>query len=167
MSSNRFRNLSISLTISAIICLILGVSLPCINVSSQLFGFIPMGSDQKSILGLIVNLFHHNILLAFLIILFSLIIPVAKLSLTLTMIISKNQLHNRFFHYAVHNIGKWSMVDVFSMAIVVAMLTFDNMRIKVFSTQGQLLPGFYFFLIYGLLSISTTYFLNRHKEIIK
>ncbi len=167
MSSNRFNYLSISLTSAAIICLILGVSLPCINVSSQLFGFISIGSEQKSILGLIVNLLNNNILLAFMIILFSLIIPVAKLSLTLTMIISKNQNSNRFIQYILHNIGKWSMVDVFSMAIVVSMLTFDNMRVKVFSTQGQLLPGFYFFLSYGLLSIITTYFLNRVEGSIK
>jgi uncharacterized paraquat-inducible protein A len=122
-----------------------------------------LGSEKKSIVGLIGNLLKSNILLGFLIILFSILIPVAKLSLSLLMILSKTQNDNRFLQFLVHNIGKWSMVDVFSMAIIVAMLTFDNLRIKIFSTEGQLLPGFYFFLGYGILSIFTTYFLNRHS----
>ena len=161
---------SSALIFVAIVLLFLGITLPCIVVSSQLFGFIPLGSEKKSIFGLIGNLMNTNILLGILIIMFSIVIPVTKLSLTLIMILSKTQNNNHFLQFLVHNIGKWSMVDVFSMSIIVAVLTFDNLRIKIFSTEGQLLPGFYFFLSYGVLSIFTTYFLknqmsDRGKEI--
>jgi len=153
---------SSALVFVALILLFLGIMLPCIVVSSRLFDFIHLGSERKSIIGLIGNLLNNNILLGILIILFSIVIPVTKLGLSLLMILSKTQNDNRLLKFLVHNIGKWSMVDVFSMAIIVAMLTFDNLRIKVFSTEGQLLSGFYFFLSYGILSIFTTYFLNRH-----
>ena len=155
---------SSALIFVALILLFLGITLPCIAVSSQLFGFIPLGSEKKSIIGLIGNLLNSNILLGILIILFSIVIPVTKLSLTLLMILSKTQNNNRFLQFLVHNIGKWSMVDVFSMSIIVAVLTFDNLRIKIFSTEGQLLPGFYFFLSYGVLSIFTTYFLSKQVK---
>jgi uncharacterized paraquat-inducible protein A len=152
------------LILLALILLFLGITLPCIAVSSQLFGFIPLGSEKKSILGLIGNLLNSNILLGILIVLFSIVIPVTKLSLTLFMILSKTQTNNRFLQFLVHNIGKWSMVDVFSMSIIVAVLTFDNLRIKIFSTNGQLLAGFYFFLGYGILTIFTSYFLKKQDS---
>ena len=152
---------SILLVILTFSFLILGITLPCIEVSSKLFGFLSVGAEKKSILGVIGNLLNSNILLGILVILFSIVIPVTKLSLTLFMILSKSQNFNRSLQFLVHNIGKWSMVDVFSMSIIVAVLTFDNLKIKVFSIGGQLLPGFYFFLSYGILSIITTYFLNR------
>jgi uncharacterized paraquat-inducible protein A len=152
---------SILLVILTFCFLILGISLPCIEVSSKLFGFLSVGTEKKSILGVLGNLLNSNILLGILVILFSIIIPVTKLGLTLFMIFSKTQNFNRSLQFLVHNIGKWSMVDVFSMSIIVAVLTFDNLKIKVFSTGGQFLPGFYFFLSYGILSILTTYFLNR------
>ena len=155
---------SIALIVAALIFLSLGITLPCIYVSSHLFGFIPLGSEKRSIIGLIGNLLSSNIFLGILIILFSIIIPVTKLSLTFIMIVSKTQNNNRFLHFLVQNIGKWSMVDVFSMAITVTVLTFDNLRIKIFSTDGQLLAGFYFFLGYGILTIITTYFLNSIEQ---
>ena len=152
----------------ALILFFLGIILPCIAVSSKLLGFIPLGSEKKSIIGLIGNLLKSNILLGILIILFSIVIPITKLSLTLLMILSKTQNNNRFLQFLVHNIGKWSMVDVFSMSIIVAVLTFDNLRIKIFSTDGQLLAGFYFFRGDGVLSIFTTYLLKYQvKESIK
>jgi len=97
---------SIVLLISALIFLCLGIVLPCIHVSSQLFGFIPLGSEEKSIIGLIGNLLKINILLGVMIILFSIVIPVTKLSLTLIMILSKTQDNNRFLQFLIHNIGK-------------------------------------------------------------
>ncbi len=153
--------IGILLVATTLVLLFLGLTLPCIEVSSKMFGFIPLGSDKKSILGVIDKLLTTNFLLAMLLVVFSIIIPVLKLGLTLFLLIVKNSKNNYLVELFVHNVGKWSMVDVFSMAIIVSMLTFDNLRIKIFSTEGELMAGFYFFLSYGLLSITTTYFLNR------
>ena len=158
------KKIGIVLVAITLVLLVLGLTLPCIEVSSKIFGFIPLGSDKKSILGIIGKLLSTNFLLAILIVIFSIIIPISKLSLTLFLLISKNSKNNHLVEFLVHNIGKWSMVDVFSMAIIVSMLTFNNLRIKIFSTEGELLAGFYFFLSYGLLSIITTYFLNRQVQ---
>ena len=155
----------IGTTVLALVCLILGISMPCIQVSSHLLGFIPIGTERSSIFGLIVQLYQSNFLLALVITLFSIIIPVSKLSLTLIMILSDNKQKDRSIDYLVHNIGKWSMVDVFCMAITVTVLSFNNLKINIFSTQGELLIGFYFFLAYGLLSVATTYLLNMTKRI--
>ena len=154
------RSTGIGLTAAAFICLVLGITLPCIRVSGHLFGFIPTGTDKRSILDLVGRILNTNILLALLILLFSILIPLTKLILTLVMIIWRKQGDNKTIRFLVHNIGKWSMVDVFSMAIIVTMMTFDNLRIKVFSTEGELLAGFYLFLAYGILTIATTYFLS-------
>ena len=158
------KNIGIILVTITLVLLLLGLTLPCIEVSSKIFGFIPLGSDKKSILGVIGKLFKTNFLLAILIILFSIVVPISKLSFTLFLLIVKNNRNNHLVEFLVHNIGKWSMVDVFSMAIIVSMLTFDNLRIKIFSTEGNLLSGFYLFLSYGLLSIITTYFINMSTK---
>lgn len=155
------RYVGLILIIVDLILLFLGLSLPCIEVRGKLFGLIPLGTETKSIVGIILNLFESNVFLAVLLVTFSVIIPILKLSFTVFLLISKKNSSNNFLLFLVHNIGKWSMVDVFSMSIIVAMLTFDNLRIKIFSTDGTLLMGFYFFLSYGLLSIFTTYFLRQ------
>ena len=116
------RSGTIVLTIATFALLFLGISLPCISVSSHLFGFIHLGSESNSIIGVIGKLLQSNFLLGLLITLFSIVISLSKLSLTLYMIISRNSEHNKFITVLVHNIGKWSMVDVFSMSIIVSLL---------------------------------------------
>ncbi len=155
------KHIGIIVAAVSLVLLVLGVSLPCIEVKSRLIDLIPLGTERKTILGLIAGLLKNNVLLALLVILFSLVIPVLKLSLTVFMIVRKEEHFNRLIKWLVLNIGKWSMVDVFTMAIVVSVLSFDNMRIKVFSTSGELKAGFYFFLAYGLLSIVSTFFLEK------
>ena len=165
LRSAGLRYIGFALVIVSIIFLILGITLPCITVSGQLFNLIPIGSEKKSILGVIVSLYNRNIVLAILLTLFSVIIPITKLVLTIIMMIGKSKNSNQLLPIFMHHIGKWSMVDVFSVAIIVSMLTFDNLKIKIFSTEGQILPGFYFFLSYGILSILTSYFVKKHPEI--
>lgn len=164
MRSDPLKYISVVLTILALVFLFLGIYLPCIRVTSHLLNVIPVGTEERSILGLIGNLFKSNILLGLLILLFSILIPVTKLVLAATILIWEGKITHPFIHFLVHNIGKWSMVDVFTTAIVVTMLTFNNFRVKVFSTEGHLLAGFYFFLAYGILTIFTTYFIQKKSS---
>jgi uncharacterized paraquat-inducible protein A len=152
--------LGLLLVLVTIACLVLGIVFPTLEVRGRLLG-ISLGGEQRSILGLIGGLWQTNILLAALISLFSLVIPVTKLGLTLVMLWSENLERHRTLNILVHNISRWSMVDVFSMSIVVSFITFNQFRIRIFSTRGYLLIGFYFFLAYCLLSIASTYLLRK------
>ena len=147
--------------LGTIALLTLGVTLPSMEVKGRLFGFISMGAERRSISGLIIQLFGENVLLAVLILLFAIIVPLVKLILTLGFVFHRNLKNHNRLHALVHGIGKWSMVDVFTATMVVSLITFNNLRAKIFSTKAVLLPGFYFFLAYCIGSIASTYLLNR------
>ncbi|MDD8026005.1 MAG: paraquat-inducible protein A [Acidobacteriota bacterium] len=144
--------------------LALGVTFPTLEVRGRLLG-IPLGGRQRSILGLIGSLWQTNILLAALISLLSLVIPVTKLGLTLVMLWREDLAHHPKLNALVHHISRWSMVDVFSMTIVVFFISFNQICIHIFSTRGLLMIGFYFFLTYCLLSIASTYFLKKETRL--
>jgi uncharacterized paraquat-inducible protein A len=56
--------------------------------------------------------------------------------------------------------GKWSMADVFVVAVFLAFLAFSNMQVGI-PTESRVLIGLYFFLGYCLLSLLAGYWLSR------
>jgi uncharacterized paraquat-inducible protein A len=87
--------------------------------------------------------------------LFSVIIPVTKGLLLLVSTLIK-ELGIKGHSYDIANlISKWSMADVFVVAIVVAYLAANATRDmgEIFTLQARFEPGFYFFLAYCVLSI--------------
>jgi len=139
--------------------LIPGLYLPMLNisVSVSMMGFeMQLMDETRSILQTISSLYNDdNILVAALILLFSVVVPVAKgVSLTLAVFL-KSQKARRRIDGLVRAISKWSMADVFVMGVLVAFLSAQATA----NMTATLHEGFYYFLSYCLISIIALYFL--------
>lgn len=121
----------------------------------DLSGEIPAYSKTRSILGTVNELFEaEQWLVGFLIALFSIIVPLVKV---LLMLIA-GLLSARYTDSAnavIRFISKWSMADVFVVAIVVAYLAANStaQTEELFTLTAEFGVGFYYFLGYCLLSI--------------
>ncbi|MGF1548349.1 MAG: paraquat-inducible protein A [Thiotrichales bacterium] len=124
--------------------------------SLDLSGRIQAYEKTRSILGTVKELFDSgNPLVGFLIMLFSVIVPVTKGLLIVLGTVTRT-LHWRQYSFQISNlISKWSMADVFVVAIVVAYLAANASRDmgEIFVLEARLGSGFYYFLGYCLLSV--------------
>ena len=97
-----------------------------------------------------------NDFVAALILLFGIVIPVAKGLLLGSELFLRGDRTRRGAHVVARVISKWAMNDVFVVAVYVAFLSAratDNL-------DAQLEPGFYWFTGYVLLSVLSTNFLS-------
>ena len=118
-------------------------------------------------------------LVSFLILFFSIIVPVTKGSMLLGSIYAPQQRVRERLVKIVDLIGKWSMADVFVIGVFLAFLATENqvqenrfqvealgvqlevgLVTRITSTLG---PGFYFFLGYCIFSIFWTQVL-KHRQ---
>ena len=134
--------------------------------------------QTRSILGTVRELWRSaDYLVSFLILLFSIIVPVTKGTMLLASIAVAQETVKKWLVLIVDLIGKWSMADVFVVAVFLAFLaTRDQaqenmftvpvlvrnvdvgMRTHLTSTLG---PGFWYFLSYCLFSVFWTQVLKR------
>ena len=134
----------------------------------------------RSILGAVRGLFDSgNYLVSFLILLFSIIVPVSKGSMLLGSIYASQQRVRERLVKIVDLIGKWSMADVFVIGVFLAFLATENQvqenRFQVEALGAQLEvgivtrvtstlgPGFYFFLGYCIFSLFWTQVLKQRQ----
>lgn len=179
--------LCLVLTVAALIAIIPGLSQPMFSVAvtgkiSSQFGNMstPILDQTRSILGTINDLFQQSRTIpAVLILLFSVVFPIIKGILIIFSLLTPNgELRARLYRI-ISAIGKWSMADVFVVAIFLSYLsttgdTHSQMHnIKVF---GMVIPlevitkvmsdvglGFWCFLGYCLLSLlAVTIWQPRH-----
>lgn len=125
---------------------------------------------SNSILTTITELFQQQyFFVAIMIFVFSVVIPVGKALLLMYIIVIKDKIRaNKIFHF-IKAIGKWSMCDVFVVAVFLSFLStgsrtsgnksetsFLGIPIDidiVVDMKAQLEIGFYCFLTYCLLSL--------------
>ena len=142
------------------------------NVSGLIMNFADMMMDSldtrgtitafdktQSILGTANELFQTgHIPVAALIVLFSVIIPVIKGLLTLSTLAPLGTVWKQRLNRFSSAISKWSMADVFVVAIFVAYLASNGLEggSDLVAFNAQLGPGFWFFVGFCLLSIFAT-----------
>lgn len=148
------RGLALHLIGVSAIFLLVGVVAPMLTVVAQtevtLLGEVVFQYESRSIIGTGQHLASGgNLLVALLLILFSVLIPVAKLLLSFVALARFAKRSRTFALTSIRLIGKWSMTDVFVVAILLAFLSTES---KTF-TDASLGPGLYFFAGYGLLSM--------------
>jgi hypothetical protein len=138
----------------AIITLVLGLITPILMVTIhkevEYIGDIVLSFESKGVIGSIVKLFDGgDIVVALVILLFSVIVPVLKvLSLLFISVFMESQFAHsivKFFKI----IGKWSMVDVFVVAVFLVYLTANKGDVS----RAQVEVGLYFFLAYVIVSM--------------
>jgi hypothetical protein len=138
--------------------------------------------QTRSILSTVRELWRSaDYLVSFLILAFSIIVPVTKASMLLASIYVVQKNVKKWLVSVVDLIGKWSMADVFVVGVFLAFLaTRDQVQENLFSVPillteveigmethltSTLGPGFYYFLGYCLFSIFWTQVLRRRGSV--
>jgi len=140
--------------LSALLTLVFGLISPILMVTIhkkvEYLGDIVLSFESKGIIGSIAKLWDGgDIVVALVILLFSVIIPIVKiLSLLFVSIFVESKMAHpvvKFFKA----IGKWSMVDVFVVAVFLVYLTANKGDVS----RAQVEVGLYFFLAYVIVSM--------------
>ena len=118
-----------------------------------LLGHLELYEATQSIIQTIQNLFSkQNYLVAWLILLFSVIVPLFKVTMLLIVLLFKQYVWREQLLKFVSLIGKWSMADVFAVSIFIAYLATKSNE----AVSATLHSGFYYFTAYCVLSILGT-----------
>ncbi len=157
----RKRFLLLSLISLSIIALITGWFAPVLEITAYqnipLLGNTIFQYESKSIVTALMKMFENQQhAIAAIVLLFTVITPIIKTLLLLTISFQeKLHLSSKRISF-LSNIGKWSMLDVFVVAIVV---TYFSMKASG-QTDANLQIGIYYFSIYVILSMICTYIVS-------
>lgn len=174
------KHLGFFLNLVAIGLFIPGILLPMFSLSMDMTAQVAnanlntdLFAKQLSLLQTVEELYNDKrVLVAALIFLFSICIPIFKsMLITLAYFKRDSQLERQIYRF-VSAIGKWSMADVFVVAVLLAVLstnhaeTASSQQLVLFGFKIDLLissqtlsavgQGFYYFVAYCLLSIFAT-----------
>ncbi|MBX2826396.1 MAG: paraquat-inducible protein A [Gammaproteobacteria bacterium] len=133
-------------------------------------GTIIAFDKTRSILGTVRDLFSSgNVLVAILIMTFSVVIPLFKGFITLISLLDIQRATRGKLGRVSALISKWSMADVFVIAIFVAYLAANGIRedTGLVAFESTLGSGFYFFLGYCLVSILASQMLAHQLDTVK
>lgn len=190
-----FREFIVGFILVSIVLLLLGVTLPMIDIDARLNSFkmnvlgehIEFGEQvlyfqSKSILDVTKTLWEGSgwdlKFVGALIFLFSIVFPFFKLLLSTIFMYATTIRESRFAQAIIFYLGKWSMADVFTVAMFMAYIGFYGLVTSQLGVIGQnqtgyavetlnysrLAPGALFFTTYCILSIVTSIMINRHTD---
>lgn len=132
----------------------------------QIQGQLQAYSSTRSMWGTVEELANTgNVPVAFLIVFFSLVIPVFKLLLQgLTLFVSGTGSRSKLL-WLNTVLSKWSMSDVFVMGLLVAFMAgrASDQVGDLLTMSAALEPGFYYFLAYCLFSIAASGMLQSEQ----
>jgi len=179
------KHLSFFLSILAIALFIPGIILPMFSLNMDVLAQISGANlsssiidKELSLLGTVDELWQHNrILVAILIFTFSITVPVIKTVLITVAYFIKSAITEQKIISLVNAIGKWSMADVFVVAIFLAIMstnhaeTATNQQVAIFGFKLDLIissetlsnvgAGFYYFVGYCLVSLMASQLYQR------
>lgn len=189
------RGTFIAFCLSAMVLLAAGISLPMIDIEASItrFAFTLLGEEvvfedqvvfhqSKSIVEvvqlLVVNGDLPLIAVAVLIAGFSIVLPLAKLIISLWSAVQGRLPGGRVAHFLLFRSGKWSMADVMVVALFMAYIGFSGVinsqlsqlessegSLEVFTTNNSTLRlGFYLFTAYALSGLLLSERLTRFME---
>jgi Paraquat-inducible protein A len=135
----------------------------------QISGQLQAYSSTRSILGTVDELASTgNLLVAFMVVFFSLVIPVFKLLLLLLSLCFDGSRVGTVLLKANSALSKWSMADVFVMALLVVYMAGNatGQAGELLIMEAKIEPGFFYFLAYCLFSIAAGSLLlsQTHRE---
>jgi hypothetical protein len=155
-------------SICAMIALVLGLITPILMVTIhkevEYLGDIVLSFESKGVIGSIVKLWETgDIVVAMVILLFSVVVPVLKV---LSLFVVSVFMESRFAHGIIaffKMIGKWSMVDVFVVAVFLVYLTANKGDVS----RAEVEMGLYFFLVYVIVSMLVSLSADRMLKEVK
>ncbi len=154
-----------ALTSVSVVCFVIGILAPAMVIWTA--PTIPMESGnltfvvQHQVRGIAAIIWEllsrgHVIIGGFLL-LFSIITPMTKATLTFFATFSRSKEINFHIGRILHTIGKWSMADVFVAAVLLSLYALKAQQ----ATKSIPCLGLYYFIGYCLLSMGTTELLTR------
>ena len=143
--------------LSSLVTLIFGVITPILMIVIHKYvdylGDIILSYESKTIIGTIQHLYSsQNYPVAIIILLFSIIVPLLKTILMITITILKEQHKANKLLKVFKHLGKWSMLDVFVVSLLLVYLSMGSSQ----NSYSEIENGLYIFLIYVILSIITS-----------
>jgi hypothetical protein len=137
----------------------------------QSVGDLEVYQQTRSIVGAVQNLYDvGSPVPATLILLFSVIVPLTKAALVAwAMAVSNAERRRRTLHF-VETIAKWSMADVFVVALFITYLAAeatqrsDGDAAALVAFDATFGPGFYWFAAYCLFSLASQQYTRRTAE---
>jgi hypothetical protein len=117
-------------------------------------GTIKVYDSERSILTAVGEMYKAGYgFVAFLVVLFSVIVPIIKIGLIISYSVTKKAI----FQSIANIISKWSMADVFSIAIIISFFAANSYKFDgLLQMNAKLGVGFYFFIAYCLISIASS-----------
>lgn len=161
----RLNDLAIGMLVISTACLWIGLTIPILTIESSqvlpVLGKTIFQYESRGILGSIKTLFSNgNAFLAYLLLLFSVILPFAKtLSLIVISLLRQSE-YTKKISLVFSHLGKWSMTDVFVVAILVVFFASSNNA----STKSQIETGLYFFIAYVIFSLISSIIINMFSS---
>ena len=155
-------------SLASLVTLVFGLIAPIMMVTIhkdiEYLGDVVLSFESKGVIGSITKLLENgDVVVAIVILLFSVLIPTVKI---LSLLFVSVFMESKFAHGIVtffKMIGKWSMVDVFVVATFLVYLTVDKGDVS----RAEVEVGLYFFLAYVivsmLVSLSADRMLHRLK----
>lgn len=134
--------------------LLVGLTTPILTVVAHkevaVLGDVVLQHESKGIVSTFSKLFQSgNLFIAFLLLVFSIVIPLLKLAISFVVLLAPRLPATALFLRCLQVVGKWSMTDVFVVAVLLAFFAADSGEL----TNADLEHGLYFFAGYGLLSL--------------
>lgn len=141
----------------AAVALAVGLTAPVLSVEASkevpLLGKTVFQFESKGVMATILALRDAgNAWLALLLFGFSVLIPLAKTFLVGVTFFARTHHWSRRGLHLSHSVGKWSMADVFVVAILVAFLATEGNGM----TRAEIQAGLWFFAAYVVLSLLAT-----------
>ena len=139
---------------------VLGVKVD-VQVSQRFEGDMYFYYQSKSVVELISLLFQQgNWVVGISILLFSILFPISKITSTFILAFWPKMRQQKWMYFFVEKSGKWSMADVFVVAVFLSFLAFSNMQVGI-DTESNVLAGLYFFLAYCILSLLSSLWVSQ------
>ncbi len=157
--------LTLFVALSAMVSLVFALISPLLMVMMHkdlpLVGDVTLSFESKTILTTIEKLYHEdNLLLAGVILLFSILIPLFKSLVILLYGFLKESGLGQKATTLIDKMGKWSMADVFIVSVLVV---FFSTKQDIHSSL-KIQVGLYFFLGYVLLSMLGSSMIGKDRE---
>jgi len=193
-----FREIALGFTLVSVVLLFLGVTLPTIDLDARLNSFsISLAGanirfdeqvlyfESKSILGVTKTLWDGGgidlKIVSGMIFLFSIAFPLLKLILSSLYLYWTQAEESKFIQGVIFYLGKWSMADVFVIAMFMSYIGFYGLVTSQLGSIGanqtgyavetlnytKLGPGALFFTAYVIISITTSIMIKRNQRIEK
>lgn len=144
--------IALVLTVISFVLLYFGLFEPLLTIAVggefPFVGKVELMNETRSILKTVEDLYNNdNAFVAFLILFFSVVIPIIKGLICLVVLLRGGKGYQ--LYKLVYAIGKWSMADVFVVGVFIAWLAIKSQKF----ISAELHDGFHYFLAYCMVSL--------------